>query len=107
MQMDVVDGLLTIITAIENSAITVREAFLRSNFGRGSKQMSDQFAVIVFNVVQGSDWLAGNDKHVSWCLWINVPDREAKIVLVDKLCRYLPILNFLKKRLLSHLSVMF
>ncbi len=56
--------------------------------------MSDQFPVALFNVIDRSNRLFGNDQKMYRRLGINVFEGEADIVFVDDISRYFTVDDF-------------
>jgi hypothetical protein len=83
VEVDVVDGLATMLSCIDNSAIALLEAFGAGNLSRGPMQMANQRIVLFSRMRDRGYVLAGYDQDVHGRLWIDVGEGVALVILVN------------------------
>jgi hypothetical protein len=83
VDVDVVDGLATMISRIDDGAIALLQPFGAGNFCRNPVQMADQSIVLLPRMGDGRYVLAGNDKDVHRSLRIDVREGIAFVILID------------------------
>ena len=88
--MDVVDRLATLIAAVERQAVSrIANVLLIRELVPDSDHAGQQAAVLLCKVADGGDVLLRDDQQVRRRPRIDVADREAEIVIVQVVDRYL------------------
>ena len=89
-------------TAIEYQSVAVSEQFgCGQQFG-DKKQVSNQVAILLLNIVIAGNRFPRDDQDVRRRLGINISNRKTQLVLMNKVSRDLAVGNSLKECFLRH-----
>ena len=102
MQMQMRHFLSAVWAAIEYQSVAVPERLGCSQRFSYNEQVPNQVDIPLLNLVITLDRLSRDNQNVSRCLGINVANREAPFILVNKITRDITAGNSLKKCLLRH-----
>lgn len=89
MQMQMMHRLSAVVSGVDHYAITILELLAARKVSCGGHQMTKQRLVFRHRLRLGCDVLFGNNEKVGRSLRINVGKSDAKLVLVDTICRYI------------------
>jgi len=104
MHVQMRDGLAGTLIAIDDKAIAIRDAEFLRELGGDDVEMAEHIPVFWADITMRPDDLARDDQHVDGCLWIDVAERQALIILVHNVRRNLA-LNDLQKQVILHHGV--
>lgn len=76
---------------IDNQSIGICDTLLCSNTAGSQHEVSQQGLVRIRCVRQSGDRFLRDHQDMGWCLGIDVPEPQAELILVDDVCRDLPI----------------
>lgn len=83
VDVDVVHGLATIGSGIDDGAVSVSESFGARNLCRGPLKVAQQFLLFFLSMSDGRDMFSRNDEDVHGRLRLYVCKGVAMIILVD------------------------
>ena len=83
VNVEMIDGLATIRTGVDDHPIAPGEAFGAGDLGGGPQQVSEQSAVTLLALSQRGDVLAGRNQHMHGRLRMKVREGVALLVLVN------------------------
>ena len=86
--MQVVHRLATVVTGVDHGPVaTLRDAFLPGDLGHEEQRLPEQPVTPVTRGIERSDVLSRNNKDVQRGLWIDVPEGQEALALVDEVGR--------------------
>lgn len=94
--MKVIDGLLPVISTVEDRAVAVLQPFLFGQMLGYDEEVPDQRLVLFGDLVDGGDGLARHDKDVRGRLRVDIVKSDALIVFVHDIGRHVAINDFLE-----------
>ena len=109
VNMKMRDAFAAILTIIDNKAesfTAFRNPEFTGDLAGNDKQVPEGGTVIIMCLAHPGNGFFRDYKDVVWCLWINIPECNREIVLVDDVCRDLARDYTLKQGRLGHLSLL-
>jgi len=91
MNVQVIDGLPTIVSGVDHGSKTLGESPRTRNLSRSPMQVSQKRIVFFFGLYDRGNVLARNDQDMDRRLWLDIREGIAVIVLVNRLGRNAPI----------------
>ena len=83
MEMQMVNGLTGIGTAVGNNTVTAIQAFCLGDLGNDFKNVGNNGAVFSGDVVYGGHMRLGDYQNVGGCLGRDIPECEYGFILID------------------------
>jgi hypothetical protein len=102
MEVEVGHGLAGRLLAIDDEPVTVGYAKIFRQLPSHQVQMAEEIAILFTDVRVGSYHLAGNDEHMHRRLRIDIPKRDAPVILVNNSRRDFPLDNLQEYIVLHH-----
>ena len=102
VEVEMVDGLAAIAAAVDDDSIAAIEFLFRSDLAYDEHHVSEQGGIRGIDGRQGRDRFLGDNEDVHRRLRRDVVKGEAKVVLMNDLCRDLLVDDTLKDRFVGH-----
>ena len=91
MRVQMEYGLSAVNVRVDDNSVPAFGKFLFTRDVRGGKHyMAERFLVLIFSFVQRIKMFTGNDEYMVRCLRVDVIERNADAILVNKCRRNLP-----------------
>lgn len=103
--MQMRNGFSAIGTVIDDNTKSIGTELI-AQFTCNEKKMPKSFLVATISFTNSYNRPLWNDKQVGRCLWIDITNRNANVILMFKIARDFPVDDLLEKCLLSHMKYM-
>jgi len=83
MQVEVVDGLATMLSSVNDHTVSFAKTFVARNFRSGLHKMAEESTLASIGFFERADMLAGHNEDVNRRLGIDVGESVSELVLMD------------------------
>jgi hypothetical protein len=83
MNVDVINGLTTVASRVDDSAVSLSQPLGARDLCSGPLKVAQQFFLFFLRMSDGRDMFSRNDEDVHWGLRLQVSEGVAMIILVD------------------------
>ena len=94
--MQVIDALAPVLSTVDHGSESVFETQVEGDFSSHQHQVPDQGFVLVLQVSQRNDRLPRDHQHVDRSLWGDVAKRQAPVIFMNDVGRYLSVDDLLE-----------
>ena len=101
--MEVGNSFTTVLSIVDDDAKAIFKVEVSCNLPGLEKEMTECCLIFSGGFPNAWNGFAWNDEQVRWCLWVDVPEGDAEVVLVLDLAGNLAGHDFLKESF-SHCS---